>query len=307
MNPMVYRMLLIALGAPLLIAFVIAFYEWKKETYPNAPEIIPNLGRIQHTGYHVMAVDALKAYSQLPQPDRDALLNNLDNNLISTDNWIQAIGISEYRTLCIGEFHQENTRKFLAENLFAKMDVDVLLLEATPKELAKIRERMDSGRPYFPLLKADIAAVIRTVISNNPAVQIYGIEETHLQQKNRRGSDGSRDISISHNFWERYQPGARHVILFGAQHCSNYPRWLFSNLQAQAPAVSPFKALNVQVLGEHQDGPLEAFVYFLDEIGVNIGHFVITDTNALHPFIYQHFKLLHQQSLKRYQSLIVFR
>jgi hypothetical protein len=65
--------------------------------------------------------------------------------------------------------------------------------------------------------------------------------------------------------------------------------------------------LNVQVLGEHQNGPLEAFVYFLDEIGIEKRNFVIPDTSALHPHIYELFQLLKRQILEKYCSLIVFR
>jgi hypothetical protein len=65
--------------------------------------------------------------------------------------------------------------------------------------------------------------------------------------------------------------------------------------------------LNVQVLGEHQDGPLEGFVYFLDEIGIEKKHFVIPDTNSFHPRMYELFRLLKRQTLDKYQAVIVFR
>jgi hypothetical protein len=65
--------------------------------------------------------------------------------------------------------------------------------------------------------------------------------------------------------------------------------------------------LNVWVLGEHQNGPVEAFVYFLDEIGIEKKHFVIPNTNSLHPRIYELFQMLNQQTLEKYRTLIVFR
>ncbi|MEN8751256.1 MAG: hypothetical protein AB1Z18_00640, partial [Desulfobacterales bacterium] len=67
------------------------------------------------------------------------------------------------------------------------------------------------------------------------------------------------------------------------------------------------RMLNVRVLGEHQNGPLEAFVYFLDEIGIEKKYFVIPNTNSLHPRIYELFKLLKRQTLDKYRSVIVFR
>ncbi len=53
-------------------------------------------------------------------------------------------------------YHEESTRNFLAEEFFAKFSPDVLLLEASPKDLKRLIKRMDAGRDYFPLLDADI-------------------------------------------------------------------------------------------------------------------------------------------------------
>jgi hypothetical protein len=48
----------------------------------------------------------------------------------------------------------------------------------------------------------------------------------------------------------------------------NEPNWLFKNLCNQASLHLKERMLNVRVLGEHQNGPVEAFGYFLDEIGI---------------------------------------
>ena len=83
----------------------------------------------------------------------------------------------------MGELHEESTRNFLAEEFFAKFSTDVLLLEATPKDLKRLIQRMDAGRDYFPLLDADIMKILRSVKNRNPAIKIWGIEETDEQQK----------------------------------------------------------------------------------------------------------------------------
>jgi hypothetical protein len=95
--------------------------------------------------------------------------------------------------------------------------------------------------------------------------------------------------------------------LFGALHCTNEPNWLFKNLFNQASLSLREHMLNLQVLGEHQNGSVEAFVYFLDEIGIEKKTFVIPSTNSLHPRIYELFQMLTQQTLKKYRSLVVFR
>ena len=209
--------------------------------------------------------------------------------------------------MCIGELHEESTRNFLAEEFFANYSADALLLETTPKNLNRLIKRMNAGRDYFPLLGADIMKILRTVKDMNPAIKIWGIEETDEQQKGYHGPSNSRDQSIARNFWDRFQPGRLHIILFGALHCTNEPNWLFKNLCSQASLPLKERMLNVRVLGEHQNGPLEAFVYFLDEIGIEKKHFVIPNTNSLHPRIYELFQLLNRQTLEKYRSLIVFR
>ena len=118
------------------------------------------------------------------------------------------------------------------------------------------------------MLDADIMNVLRTARAKNPDVRICGIEETEEQQKKQRRHSGSRDTSIAHNFWNRYQAGRRHVILFGALHCTNDPNWLFGHLYGQAPLPLKNRMVNARVLEEHQNGPVEAFVFFLDELGI---------------------------------------
>jgi len=203
----------------------------------------------------------------------------------------------------MGELHEESTRNFLAEEFFAKISTDVLLLEATPKNLKRLIKRMDAGRDYFPLLNADIMKILRSVKDRNPNIKIWGIEETKEQQK----SSNSRDQSIALNFWDRYQPGKLHIILFGALHCTNDPNWLFKSLCDQASLRLKEHMVNVRVLEEHQNGPVEAFVYFLDKIGIGKKDFVIPNTNSLHPRIYELFQMLNRQTLEKYHSLVIFR
>ncbi|MGD9113513.1 MAG: hypothetical protein PVI77_14225, partial [Desulfobacterales bacterium] len=154
---------------------------------------------------------------------------------------------------------------------------------------------------------ADIMKILRTVRATNSDIKICGIEETDEQQKKQRGHSGSRDRSIARNFWKRFQPGMRHLILFGAIHCTNEPHWLFEYLHGQAALPLKKRMLNAWVLGEHQNGPLEAFLFFLDMIGIQKKNFVIPDTNGLHPRIYELFQLMTNQILEKYCTLIVFR
>jgi len=300
-------MILMVLGGYFIIMLFLIAYEWIKEEYPSPPTKPPNTERIQHPFYHKQAVDALQRFSRLPKPERDAIIRNLKSRLVPIEQWLSHLEQSDYQVMCIGEFHEESTRNFLAEEFFAKYSIDILLLEATPKELKRLMKRMNAGRTYFPLLNADMMNILRTARDRNPDIKICGIEETDKQQNEQRVHAGSRDKSIASNFWNRFQSGMRHIILFGAIHCTNESNWLFENLYSQAPLPLKERMLNVQVLGEHQNGALEAFVFFLDEIGIEKTDFVIPDTKALHPRIYELFQLLNRQILAKVGTLIVFR
>jgi hypothetical protein len=223
------------------------------------------------------------------------------------EQWLTYIDRSGVQIICMGELHEESTRDFLAKEFFAKVSVDALLLEATSEKLKGLTKRMDAGRDYYPLLGADIMNILRTVKDMNPDINTWGIEETNEQQKEQHGYSNSRDQSIANNFWFRFQPGERHIILFGALHCSNESNWLFKHLCNQASFHLKQRMINVRVLEEHQNGPLEAFVYFLDEIGIEKKDFVIANTSSLHPRIYELFQVLNRQILEKYRSLIVFR
>jgi len=301
------RVILAIFGGYLIILLFLSIYDWIVEEYPRRPTKPSSSECIQHPFYHEQVARALQRFSRLPEPEKTAIKNNLKSNLISMQQWLTQLGQSDYQVICMGELHEESTRNFLAEEFFAKFSTDVLLLEATPKNLKRLIKRMDDGREYFPLLNADIMKILRTVKNRNPAIKIWGIEETDEQQNGQQGHSNSRDQSIAHNFWNRFQPGRLHIILFGALHCTNDPNWLFKNLCDQASLPLKEHMLNVRVLEEHQNGPVEAFVYFLDQIGIEKKHFVIPNTNSLHPRIYELFKMLNRQTLEKYRSLVVFR
>jgi hypothetical protein len=300
------RVILLTLGGYLIILLLLSAYDWIVEEYPRRPTK-PISEPIQHPFHHEQAAKVLEQFSRLPKSEKAAIKENLESSLISVEQWLTHLVQADYRILCLGELHEESTRDFLAEVFFAKLRTDVLLLEATPKHLRRLVKKMEAGRDYFPLLEADIMNILRTVQERNPAVTIQGIEETDEQEKEKRHHSNPRDQSIAHNFWDQFQPGRRHVILFGALHCTNESDWLYKNLWDRAPLPLKERMINVQVLGEHQSGPLEAFVYFLDEIGIERKAFVMPDTRALHPRVFQFFPSLNQQTLEKYSSLLVFR
>lgn len=305
-SPLVQGILSILIGY-LVILLGLIIYDWISKEYPRRPNKPPSIERIQHPIYHEAGVKALRLYLKLSKREKTAIQENLKSNLVSLEKYLNRLGRSKFQILCMGELHEESTRDFLAEEFFSNVSADALLLEATPKKMKHLIKRMDAGKEYFPLLDADIMNILRSAKERNPDIKIWGVEETDEQQKRPLGHLNSRDQNIAQNFWDRFQPGKRHIILFGAFHCTNESNWLFNNLYGRASLLLKERMLNVQVLEEHQNGPLEAFIYFLDEIGIEKRDFVISSTNSLHPFIYDHFQLLNQNILAKYRTLIVFR
>ena len=145
------RVILTVLGGYFLILVLMVAYDWIKEEFPRPPTRPSSAKRVQHPFYHSQAIDAVQRFSRLPKPERDAIKENLESSLISMEQWLTYLGLSDYQVMCLGEYHEESTRKFLAEEFFAKVSADVLLVEATPEELKRLLKRMNAGRPYFPV------------------------------------------------------------------------------------------------------------------------------------------------------------
>ena len=242
MNSPLARVILALLGGYLIILFFLSVHGWIIAEYPRRPSKTPSSERIQLPFYHEAAVKALYQFSQLPKSEKAAIRENLESSLVSMEQWLTHLTQSDHQIICIGEFHEESTRNFLAEKFFATFSTDVLLLEITPKKLKRLAKRMEAGRDYFPLQGADIMNILRAAKDRNPTIKIWGIEETNEQQKDKHGHSKSRDQYIAHNFWDRFQPGLRHIILFGALHCTNESNWLFQKPQQQR--TSHFKGTN---------------------------------------------------------------
>jgi len=294
--------LLIAVASAFLIA------NWIQENYVARPEPEQTSGPFRIPGYRQMAENALREFSNLPVAEQSALRRNLDKNIISVASWLDRVRESGVKLLCLGEDHADATRQFLAQTLFSELDIDALLLEVTPHRLERITQELGWGRERVPLLGADIAEIIRTVRARNPDVELIGIEETQTQRIARQKYDRRRprDESIQNNFWRSFRYGQRQVILIGALHCTNREQWFYGDTRRLAPRRVANEMLNIRVVEEHQDGPVEAFVYFLGEIGVPRDDFVIVGSQALPAPVREWFDLL-DLALEDFAALIVFR
>ena len=301
--------MLIVLGVPLLaIVLLQAHILYVDVTEPVAGWPPPD-ERIQFPDHHPWAKRALAGVAALPPEERAELIAVIERAIQPFPDWLAELNRKPVAVLCMGENHEPYLRRFLADRLFTTLKADVLLLEATPHEIGRIRARVEAGDEQVMLLEADIARLLRNSLAINPGLVIEGIEERPEQRSARiDAATGSRESSIETNFRTRYQRGRRHVVLYGAFHCSHKGGWLFRRLLKRSPPDAPAETLiNLRVAWEHLEAPFEAFVYFLDEIGVAPGDFVIADPTTLPAEIGDWFPFLSANELGAFGVLAIFR
>ncbi len=291
----------------IVVAFAFLAARWIEENYVPRPTVERPSGPFHNSGYRHTAENALRQFSRLAATEQAALRRNLEENIISVSSWLDRLRKSKFRVLCLGEDHEDATRSFLAHTIFSELRMDALMLEVTPQQLGRIDQELRWGRRRVSLLGANIADILRAARVRNPDVEIAGIEETKAQRiaRQRLPGPGTRDESILNNFWRYFRYGRRHVILFGALHCMDRDQWLYGRTRRLAPARVVDQMLNVRVMERHQEGSIEALAYFLEKIGVDRDDFVIADSQAVHPLIYDWFKLLGVM-LEDFTVLVVF-
>ena len=302
--PLVFRGLILG---PVTLIVAISIYQWHDREYPSRPPVDVNVQRIQHPNYHHIASRALSKFAALTSSEQTRLIQNLEENIWSVEQWLVYLDKSNYQLLCLGESHLESTRKFLSEVIFTKHNFAALFLEVTEQQLREINRRLSSDSVYYPLLDADILQLLRSVKNNNPNVRIYGIEANHRQISSQGKSQKSRDDLITDNFWNNYVSNARNIVLIGAMHCSDSAFWFYSKMKNTVKKNNLQRINNVRIISEHEEGPVEALVYFLDDIGFNRDDFVIINTKKLAPEIREWFSLTSKLTLDPYQTVIIYR
>jgi hypothetical protein len=295
--------------ASVVIIVAIAFLtaRWIEENYVPRPVAELPSGPFHNAGYRQTAENALRRFSRLSTAEQAELRKNLEEGIVDLSIWLHRLGKSKIRVLCLGENHEDSTRRFLARTIFSELRIDGLMLEVTPHQMGRIDQELRWGRARVSLLGADIASAIRAARIRNADVELIAIEETKAQRaaRQRHAGQGSRDESIGNNFWRHFRYGRSQVILFGALHCMDRGGWLYGGIRRLAPARVVDQMLNVRVLERHQEGSMEAFVYFLETIGIHHGDFVVVDSRRVHPLIYEWFELLGVM-LKDFTTLVVF-
>ncbi len=274
---------------------------------PSAEQLSNQQQRVTAVSGHMGKAVSVR-FARLNVSQQRAIRANLQQQLLPVNAWLDGIARAQPQVLCFGEDHEQSTRRFLAEKIFPRLNLDVLMLETTPTELQSILQAMHTKQSFVPLEGANISAVISAARNKNPDILLAGIEETESQrvQRIKNSKGGFRDDTLAVNLGKQIQPGKRHALIFGALHCQDDSNWLFAQMRQATPERLRDSLLNIRVLGEFQNESLQAMLYFLNEIGLTQGDFVIPDTRQLDPEFKQWFPLL-APTLRDYQTLLVFR
>jgi len=222
--------------------------------------------------------------------------------------WSRDLDRSAPAILCVGENHHASARAFAAEHVFAHYGIDRLVLEASPQQARTIAAGADGGETNPTLLGADISGLIAAARERNPELAITGLEGSAEAWGEARavGVEQGRDQRLAKRFWRNYEPGRRHVLLYGGLHCSNWSLWLFHYLQTTAPDHVEADMRSVRLHAADQDPSMHAFVHFAHTLGVVTNDFVVTDTAALAEEVGHWFPLLNQSVLAAFDTLVVY-
>jgi len=301
--PLVFKGIILG---PAIFVITIQLWQWHQFKPLNSAPLPVNTQRIQHPNYHAIATQALAQFKALDEAEQQRVIANLQQIILPFGQWLAALDHTDYRLLCIGESHRDTTRDFLASEFFTQYQFDTLHLELTPNKYAEIEEALNSESDYFPLLNADALQLLRSIKLKNPHIKIHAIEANQEQRANPRLKHHSREALITANFWRNFTRGTRHIVLMGAIHCSNSNPWFYAKVKPRIVTDDQQHTLNLRVLGEHEEGPVEAFVYFLDELGFS-GHLAITNTQGFAAVIGQWFPLTEQVTFKPFTTVLIYR
>ncbi|MFC1679608.1 hypothetical protein ACFL2T_05305, partial [Elusimicrobiota bacterium] len=212
------------------------------------------------------------------------------DNRVPVDAWVDSLNESGPELLCLGETHDEAFRHDLAVNIFSKLEMDTLFLEAVPEEVTRFQSELAAGAETVTMLGADIAELLRTAQGTNPGLRIVGIEETDGQQRSRRDDPRiQRDSVIAWNLLQSFQPGKKHVALYGSLHCAKNDLGLGGSSPFYRHLIGDMGPERVRsAIVSRGAGGGDIFAVFLQLFGLSDESFVIPDTSLIPPSAYDY-------------------
>lgn len=296
------RGLFVVFGAPLLLLALLQAGSWMHTLLRDPEPIFRPLQPIEHPNYRVLTEQALRAFHALPERRQSAIVDELQATITPAGDYLERLARQPPELLCLGENHDDYSRDWLARELLPRYPLNVLMLESGADKLAALQRRVTRGEHYVPLLGADIAGTLKVAQTHNPQLVLEAVD---LPAGARGSQPISRDQFIAARVIGSRRAGGTHLVLLGALHCADNPGWLYRTLSMGGAGENYETLLNLRLLGMHQEGPGEAFVRFLDRIGLRHRDLAVTDTRRL-PLPVQHW-FSNFDALRDYRALLIYR
>ena len=249
--------------------------------------------------------------AQLRQAPLGGFADAINEKKISLNQWVERIQQKRITALCIGETHNDTYRKLIGESLLPKLPMATLSVEMVSDELDRLQEQKASHQEV-EWLGADFDSVLTAAHSKVGPDNVFAIEQTKAQDLaalKEKISDPdnklmTRDGFIAKNFLDIYKEDSLNVIVYGANHCSNFDK----GLPLEVPmfrriknVIGSEKAESVLILPlSRRSHPVVA--YFA-AAGVKRETMVIPDFKSLPPEVFNYrFELIKYQ--QNYDTII---
>lgn len=249
---------------------------------------------------------------QLRQAPMGGFADAINKNKVSLKQWVEQIQRKRVSALCLGETHNDTYRKLIGESLLPELPMATLSVEMVGSELDRLQAQKASHQEV-EWLGADFNSILTAANSKVGQDNVFAIEQTKAQDLaalKEKISDPdnklmTRDGFIAKNFLDIYKEDALNVIVYGANHCSNFDK----GLPLEVPmfrriknVIGNKKAESVLILPlSRRSHPVVA--YFA-AAGVKRETMVIPDFKSIPPEVFNYrFELIKYQ--QNYDTLIL--
>lgn len=171
---------------------------------------------------------------ELRQNPKSEFIKAVNKQKRTLDEWVQSLQERQTSVLCLGETHTEVYRRVMAEKILPHLKMSTLSVEMVQEELEGLKTDFNNLQPV-KWLGADFSSILQVVHQQGMGFEdLLAIEQTKPQQmaslKEKISSPDARVLTrdgfIAKNFLKNYRPEGLNVILYGANHCSNFDKGL---------------------------------------------------------------------------------
>ena len=138
MHPLLKRFVIALVIVPPLLLVSLKVYRWWQFEYGDVTIEPLDRTRIQYPQDHLAAEAAMKRFASLSPVAQEDLKAAFRSAFEPVPDWLAGVNARSPNILCLGEDHDEYTRRFMSEQIFNGLKMDVLHLEVDDLSLIHI-------------------------------------------------------------------------------------------------------------------------------------------------------------------------